>query len=319
MLYYYSYNNNSVGWLQKCPVHELVVTMDIPIITTKERGRLLLLHYTTYTLNKKADWVVFLHGFGGNSNIWYKQVDAFKKHFNLLLIDLSGHGGSAHYRPDRLHYTEESVANDIVKVLDALSIKKAHFAGISLGSIILHGLQQFAPGRIKSMILGGAITRFTPFAKVLLKTGGWIKGFVPYMWLYKLFAYILMPRKHHERSRSFFIQEAKKLHRKEFMKWYQFVAKAPDVFSKMNIENCNIPKFYIMGAQDYMFVGPVKHDTIKDKLASVHIIERCGHVCNIEKHEEFNEMAIGFFKDCRHEAATQGEPVPLRRKRVIIA
>ena len=52
-----------------------------------------------------------------------------------------------------------------------------------------------------------------------------------------------------------------------------------------------------MGDQDYMFLGPVKKDTVKDKSASLHVIEQCGHVCNIEKHAEFNQIAIQFFKE----------------------
>jgi len=29
----------------------------------------------------------------------------------------------------------------------------------------------------------------------------------------------------------------------------------------------------------------------------LHIIEQCGHVCNIEKHKEFNQIAIQFIKE----------------------
>ena len=40
------------------------------------------------------DWVVFVHGAGGSSSIWYKQVRDFREHFNVLLIDLRGHPAS---------------------------------------------------------------------------------------------------------------------------------------------------------------------------------------------------------------------------------
>lgn len=260
-----------------------------------ERRGFYLLHYKTHVLSPSHEWVVFLHGLGGNSNIWYKQVKDFKQHFNLLFIDLKGHGGSVDYKPELLQYTSEGLAEDVVNVLDSLSIKKAHFAGISLGSVVLHSLHIHAPHRIKSMVLGGAIIRFTKFAQVLLKTGDLIKGFVPYMWLYKLFAWILMPKKHHEHSRNLFIREAKKLRRKEFIRWYKFASTVPAIYPQIDTEKNVIPKIYIMGSQDYMFIGPVREDTVKDKGASVHVIDKCGHVCNIEKHEEFNQVAINFF------------------------
>jgi pimeloyl-ACP methyl ester carboxylesterase len=260
-----------------------------------ERRSADLLHYKTHILSPSHEWVVFLHGLGGNSNIWYKQVKDFKKEFNLLFIDLKGHGGSVDYKPELLKYTSEGIAQDVVNVLDFLSIKKAHFAGISLGSVVLHSLHIHAPHRIKSMVLGGAIIRFTKMAKMLLKTGDVIKGFVPYMWLYKLFAWILMPKEHHKLSRNLFIREAKKLRRKEFIRWYKFASTVPEIYPLVDTEKNVIPKIYIMGSQDYMFIGPVKEDTVKDKAATVHVIEKCGHVCNIEKHDEFNQVALNFF------------------------
>src|SRR6185312_9252946 len=148
-----------------------------------ERRGFYLLHYKTHVLSPSHDWVVFLHGLGGNSNIWYKQIREFKKHYNLLFIDLRDHGGSADYESEILDYTPEVLSKDVVKVLDFLGIAKAHFAGISLGSVIIHALHIHAPSRIKSMILGGAIIRLTRTAKVILKTGNLVKSFVPYMWL----------------------------------------------------------------------------------------------------------------------------------------
>ena len=73
-----------------------------------------MLHYETHILSPQHDWVVFLHGLGGNSNIWYKQVKEFKKHFNLLFIDLRDHGGSADYEPEILTYTPEILSKDVV-------------------------------------------------------------------------------------------------------------------------------------------------------------------------------------------------------------
>ena len=40
------------------------------------------------------DHIVLLHGIGGNSQIFYKQIDEYKKKFNVLAIHLPGHGKS---------------------------------------------------------------------------------------------------------------------------------------------------------------------------------------------------------------------------------
>ena len=52
-----------------------------------------MLNYTLYEADdKNAPWVTFIHGAGGSSSVWFKQIRAFSKYFNLLLIDLRGHG-----------------------------------------------------------------------------------------------------------------------------------------------------------------------------------------------------------------------------------
>ena len=54
-----------------------------------------MLHYTVYRNTKiKSPWITFIHGAGGSSSIWFKQIRYFSKFFNLLLIDLRGHGNS---------------------------------------------------------------------------------------------------------------------------------------------------------------------------------------------------------------------------------
>jgi pimeloyl-ACP methyl ester carboxylesterase len=48
-----------------------------------------MLKFKTHLNNKNNEWVTFLHGFGGSSNIWHKQVRELSKHYNLLFIDLT--------------------------------------------------------------------------------------------------------------------------------------------------------------------------------------------------------------------------------------
>jgi pimeloyl-ACP methyl ester carboxylesterase len=96
-----------------------------------------VLHYISYKAeNNSKKWITFIHGAGGNSTIWFNQVRFFKGYFNIMLIDLRGHGKSK-ILSEELHYSFDLIINDLIEVLDHRKIKKSHFVGISLGSIII--------------------------------------------------------------------------------------------------------------------------------------------------------------------------------------
>ena len=159
-----------------------------------------MLHYYSYPNTNATEWVTFVNGAGGSSSIWYKQVRDFKKEFNVLILDLRGHGNSKPTLKDTFNskYTFDSITNDIVEVIEHLKIQKSHFIGISLGTILIRNLAEKRPELVKSMIMGGAIIKLNFRSQVLMKLGVVFKSVVPYMLLYKLFAFIIMPKRNHK-------------------------------------------------------------------------------------------------------------------------
>ncbi|MDB2328319.1 alpha/beta hydrolase, partial [Flavobacteriaceae bacterium] len=116
-----------------------------------------MLHHSTYKAeNNSKQWITFVHGAGGNSSIWFNQVRFFKAYFNILLIDLRGHGKSEP-SSEELEYSFDLIIQDIIEVLDQNQIKKSHFVGISLGSILIQKMMQIHPDRMEKIGLGGAI------------------------------------------------------------------------------------------------------------------------------------------------------------------
>ena len=107
----------------------------------------------------------------------FKQIKSYREHFNLLLVDLRGHGKSNQFIKDIIShtYTFKEVTKDVVKVLDHLKISSAHFVGMSLGTIIVRTLAELETQRVRSMVLGGAVTRLNARSQVLVKVGDWSK------------------------------------------------------------------------------------------------------------------------------------------------
>ncbi|MFV0574137.1 MAG: alpha/beta fold hydrolase [Vibrio sp.] len=257
-----------------------------------------LLFHKTYLHPTSQEWVVFVHGAGGSSSLWFKQIKDYRQHYNLLLLDLRGHGRSKQAAKSLLpkHYSFQDVTTDILDLMDHLQIEKAHFVALSLGTILVRNLAEIAPERVQSMVMGGAITRLNMRSKVLVKLGDWSKNVIPYMWLYNLFAYIIMPQKGQKESRHLFIREAKKLCQSEFKKWFTLSSNVNPLMRYFREKELDIPTLYLMGELDYMFIRPVKEMVQKHKSSELHEIPDCGHVCNVENSSEFNLHSLAFIK-----------------------
>ena len=258
-----------------------------------------LISYSIYQNESSTEWVTFVHGAGGSSSIWFKQIREFQKHFNVLLLDLRGHGQSKPSLKEGFQkkYTFKSIAQDVMEVIDHLKIETSHFVGISLGTIVIRQLAEIHPPRVKSMIMGGAILKMNFRSQVLMRLGNTFKYVLPYLVLYRFFAFVIMPKKNHKQSRLLFINEAKKLYQKEFIKWFKLTAEINPILKWFRQVEINIPTLYVMGEEDYMFLPSVRQVVEKHYRSSkLFVIENCGHVVNVEQPSQFNQAVITFLK-----------------------
>ncbi len=254
-----------------------------------------MLQYQTIAHKENKEWIMLLHGLGGSSSIWYKQIPELSMHYNLILPDFFGHGITRQTLPA---YTFEGLADEMTKVLDHLELPRVHILGISMGSGLGCFMGVYHGDRIKSMILGGATVGMDFCTTLLLHGGNLLKYVMPYMWVYRFFAWIMMPKRNHTRSRGIFVREAYKLGGKEFRKWYKLLMQFP--MYQLELQRpvlFETPKLFISGNQDHLFLKQIVNWTKKDPNAILHIVENAGHLCNIEKPEEFNRVCLQYLHD----------------------
>lgn len=94
--------------------------------------------------------LVFLHAFPLNRSMWVEQEQALSSWFRVLTVDLRGHGESD---APRWRYTLDQAADDVIGLLDYLSIRHAAFVGLSMGGYILFALYRKYADRVKGMVL----------------------------------------------------------------------------------------------------------------------------------------------------------------------
>ena len=254
-----------------------------------------MLKFKTHINNKNNDWITFLHGFGGSSNIWHKQIRELSKQHNLLFIDLRGHGKS-HNISLNSDFNLVTACEDIINVLKYLKINNSHFIGISFGTLLIFKLMETHREFINKSILAGAITSLNHFTRFLLLCLNLLKSILPNMLLYKLFAYIIMPKANHKESRLTFINEAKIIDRKVFNQWIKLIPDLKKIIQHLKPINLNKYILFISGKDDYLFSKDARKFASKNKFLSYYSIKGAGHVVNIDKPSVFNSRVIEYLK-----------------------
>jgi 3-oxoadipate enol-lactonase len=79
-----------------------------------------------------APWLIFSNSLMTSLAMWDDQVADLKGSFRILRYDQRGHGGS---EVTDGKYTFDMLTADVIALMDALSIKRAHVAGISMGGM----------------------------------------------------------------------------------------------------------------------------------------------------------------------------------------
>lgn len=85
-----------------------------------------------------------------DGGMWRFVVPALAERYRVLTIDPPGHGRSA---PMRRSFTLEDCADVVVEILDATSIERAHYAGLSWGGMTGMRLALRHPERLRSLVL----------------------------------------------------------------------------------------------------------------------------------------------------------------------
>ncbi len=100
--------------------------------------------------------VLFISGLGGYGAYWRDQIPAFAKNFDVVTHDCRGIGQSDH---SRIAYTVERMAQDVIGLMDALGLEKAHIVGHSTGGAIAQILAIEHPQRLASMVVAASWTK----------------------------------------------------------------------------------------------------------------------------------------------------------------
>ncbi|MEB3766411.1 3-oxoadipate enol-lactonase [Acinetobacter sp. MD2] len=102
-----------------------------------------------------APVVMFSNSLGTDHQMWQLQVKALEAHYKVVTYDSRGHGQSDVISSSTL----QNLGEDVIDILDALDIEKAHFCGISMGGMIALWLGIYQPSRFKSITVANSAAK----------------------------------------------------------------------------------------------------------------------------------------------------------------
>ncbi len=222
-----------------------------------------------YTIEGKGEPVLLIHGFAATTQFQWELpgiLRALAKDHRVIAMDVRGHGKSD--KPtDPKKYGPE-MAEDAVRLLDHLKIKKAHVVGYSMGALITGKLMAMHPDRLLSATLGGAGvipagTKMPPFVDELAESLEKGKGIGP------LLIALTPPGK--PKPSEFLLRQTNLMFGGERGKVLGAVVRSWKDLAvpKEKLKANKVPALAIVGTSD-----PLKQsiDLIKDDLANLEII-----------------------------------------------
>ncbi|MDP9146923.1 MAG: 3-oxoadipate enol-lactonase [Acidobacteriota bacterium] len=117
----------------------------MPFVETKD----LRMHYQVDG-PEHAPTLVLSNSLGTTLELWDPQITDFSRKFRVLRYDSRGHGRTTVTLGE---YSVELLAKDVIALMDALNIERAHFCGLSIGGMTGMWLGANAAARLNKLVL----------------------------------------------------------------------------------------------------------------------------------------------------------------------
>jgi pimeloyl-ACP methyl ester carboxylesterase len=266
--------------------------------------------------------VLLIHGLGGTRASMFDAASALSERYRVHAIDLPGFGSSS--KPAVGGYNARWFAGIVLELMDQLGIESAHVVGNSMGGRIGIEVGLAAPDRVTALgLLCPAVAwvkrGFHPIVRLLRPEFGMLPhGFARSMVAAQFWALF------HDRDAidpavgELIVDEFRRIYQNAGAR-YAFLASARNIYLEApfgrngfyeRLAGLQPPALFVWGSHDRLVpAGFSRH--VERWLPSAHqvTLQGCGHVPQVERPEETNDLLCAFFRWTEQ----RGEPEVLRR------
>lgn len=240
-----------------------------------------------------APWVTMSNSLATTHRMWDPQMDAFAKQYRMLRYDKRGHG-ETDVAPGP--YSFELLADDVLSLLDALSITRTHFVGLSMGGMTGMTLALKRPGVLRTLVLCDTTSK-DPLGDPALwqqridavRAGGGMEAMVEPTVARFLTADTV-------KTRPELVDAVRAMVRTTPVEGYIACCQA---IAKLNLTDrlagITIPTMVVVGEDDpatTVEMGRTIHQRIAG--SELVILKNAAHLSNMEQASAFNEAVLGF-------------------------
>ncbi len=238
----------------------------------------------------EKDWVVFIHAAFVDHRMFEKQFKYFSGKYNLLAVDIIGHGNSTKtHRGDSI----EKMSYWINQIFQRHNIVKAHFVGVSLGAVFIQDFANKYEDKVLSLsCFGGYDINNFDSQKQKGNSKEQMKMMLKAMFSIKWFA------KANKKISAYTIEAQEEFYNLNIQfkkKSFMYLAKLQNLINKFPKKQRSYQLLVGCGEHDI----PMELDIVKEWAGSEHcekvIMQGAGHCVNMDKPKEFNECLENFW------------------------
>ena len=237
-------------------------------------------------------WIMLLHAAFVDHNMFARLFEHFRDRYNIIAVDILGHGGSTRgRRGDSI----DKMSGWMKDILLEEKVEKVHLLGVSLGAVIVQDFANHYPEMVASLASFGGydINNFDPKLQKgnsSAQMGMMMKAFISVKWFAeankKISAYT-------EQGQNVFYQMNLCFSKKSFM----YLASLGTMVNRHKTGKRDYPLLVGCGEHDI----PSELELVKAWAASEEncqtvILENAGHCANLDAPAAFNQVMEEFWK-----------------------
>ncbi|MGA9860101.1 MAG: alpha/beta fold hydrolase [Solirubrobacteraceae bacterium] len=277
-------------------------------------------HISTLTMGHGPD-VLLLHGLGGTRASLFATAAALSQRYRVHVPDLPGFGSSG--KPARAPYNARWYAETMLAFMDAQDIPQAHLVGNSMGGRISIEMGLMEPERVRSLgLLCPAVAwvkrGFHPLVRLLRPEFGLIPhGFTRNAVAAQFWSLFYDRDLIDPEVGSLMVDEFRRIYHSPGAR-YAFLASARNIYLEApygrrgfypRLAELKPPALFIWGTHDNLIPAAFGRHVRKWLPSAEQItIQSCGHVPQVERPDETNDLLMRFFARSEIAVAGQGRP-----------